>query len=239
MNWFLSFVSAGLAGIAGLIASGWVASLHAGWHQMSNREGAVGYFVVLMALLGGLVSFIAGLIVARSVAGSADPGFWKAVGGGLGLVAVATFLILLLSRITADIPPKLDGKELILEVEFRLPEGAAKPVAEPGTSSFELQSVSSGVLRDSEYGQIFPEQAREEEGRFVVPARAHVYTSRGQRAITASIGEAVIGRFMVPLPGKPGPESLEWSDWLPQPRPGESAWPATESSFRFRVQSQP
>lgn len=239
MNGFLSFLAACLAGVAGLFASGWVASLHAGWHQMSNREGAAGYFVVLMALVGGVVAFVAGIIVARMVAHSAEPGFLKAAGGGLAFVAAATGLVLLLSRLTADIPPRLDGKVLVLEVEFRLPVGAERPTGESGAPHFELRSVINGVARDGEYGKLQIDRMREEGGRWIVPASVALFSRRGQRAVDAKFGETVIGRFLVPLPGKPGPEFLEWSEWMPRPRSGEPAWPDSEPSYRFRIQREP
>ncbi len=237
MNWFLSIFAAFIAGLAGLFASGWAASLHAGWHQMSNREGAVGYFVIFMALLGGFVSFVGGLVIARVVAGGAEPGFFKAAGCGLGFVAAVTLVAILASRLSADIPPTLDGKELVLEVEFRLPAGAAAPTQETGPPSFELGAVSGGTMRDSRGGTLRVGDAREEEGRWIVPATVELFSSRGQRSIEGRLGDAVLGRFFVPLPGRPGPEHLEWSGWLPQPRPGDPPWPDTEPSFRFRVRT--
>lgn len=239
MNGFVSFLAAALAGLAGLFLSGWIASLHAGWHQMSNREGAVGYFIILMALVGGVISLVAGIFVARSVNHHPDPGFLKAAGGGLACVVAAGTLVLLLSRVTADIPPMIDGKELVLEVELRLPAGAALPAGGNEAARFELQSVSGGVMRDSQYGRLWLDKVREEEGRIIVPASASLYTRRGERAIEARVGEAVLGRFLVPLPGKPGAEFFEWSEWMPRPRPGDKPWPESEPSFRFRIQPEP
>jgi hypothetical protein len=130
MNWFLSLFITLLSGLAALFATGWAASLHASWHQLPNREGAVGYLVIFAALIGGVASFIAGLIIARVVATGTDPGFFNAFVWGLGLVVVLTGLFLLVSRASADIPPTLGGHELLLEVEFRLPVGFSPPPAE-------------------------------------------------------------------------------------------------------------
>lgn len=235
MNWGLSILSAILCGIAGLFAAGWVTSLHAGWHQLPNREGAVGYLIVFMALIGGVVAFIAGLVVARMVAAGSDPGFLKALGFGLGLVVGLLGLILLVSRITADIPPTLDGRPLVLEVELRLPAGAASPMGREESPRFELGSVSGGTRRAAVYGTLHLEQLREEGGRWIVPASAELFTSRGQRTIEAHVGEECLGRFFVPLPAHPGKDHESWSDWTPHPRPGDPPWPESEPSFRFRV----
>lgn len=70
----------------GTLFRGWVTSLHGGWHQVFEPRGQSRYLIVLIALLGGAV-FIAGLVVARTVAAGAEPGFGKALGIAIGLVA--------------------------------------------------------------------------------------------------------------------------------------------------------
>jgi len=239
MNWGLSILAALLSGTAGLFAAGWAASLHAGWHQLPNREGSVGYFIVFTALLGGIAAFVAGLLIARIVAAGADAGFLKAAGCGLGLVAASTGLILLASRLTADIPPTIDGRPLVLEVDLRLPAGAVPPREREGSPRFELGAVVGGTRRDSVPGTLRLDRAREEEGRWIVPAAADLFTSRGQRIVEAYLGEECLGRFFVPLPGHPGKDHEAWSGWTPHPRPGDPPWPETEPSFRFRVQTAP
>jgi hypothetical protein len=235
MNWGLSILVALLSGTAGLFASGWVTSLHAGWHQLPNREGAVGYLIVFMALLGGVAAFVAGLVIARMVAAGSDPGFFKAAGSALGLVAGLAGLVLVVSRLTADIPPTIEGRPLVLEIELRLPVGAVPPREREGSPRFELGSVVGGTRRDSVYGTLHLDRAREEGGRWILPASAELFTSRGQRSIEAHLGDECLGRFLVPLPAHPGKEHEAWSDWMPHPRPGDPPWPDTEPSFRHRV----
>lgn len=241
MNWPLSILVGFLSGIAGLFSAGWVASLHGGWHQVSNREGSLGYFIVFMALLGGAAFFIAGLVIARILASSGDAGFAKTLGLALAFVVGITGAAMGLSRITADIPPTRDGRDLVLEVEFRLPEGAVSPREMSGDPRCELGVISGGVRRSSQWGRLRPDLAREEEGRWIVPATFDLYTSSPDRIIDATIGEVEIGRFMVAMPSRPGAEFETWSPWKPQPREGDPVWPPTKPSFRFRVvkQSEP
>lgn len=235
MNWPLSLLVGFLSGIAGLFSAGWVTSLHGGWHQVSNREGSLGYLIVFMALLGGAACFVAGLVVARTVAAGAEPGFGKALGIALGLVVGVTGLAIGLSRLTADIPPTRDGQDLVLEVEFRLPVGAASPKDHPGDPRCELGVVSGGTRVTSRRGRLDVEAAREEDGRWIVPATFDLYTSSRDRTIEAAFGDEEVGRFLLPLPGKPGPEHETWSSWKPEPRAGDPVWPETKPSFRFRV----
>ncbi len=241
MNWPLSILVGFLSGIAGLFSAGWAASLHGGWHQVSTREGNLGYFIILMALLGGIAFFIAGLVIARILAAGGEAGFVKTLGLALALVVVITGAAMGLSRVTADIPPTREGRGLVLEVEFRLPEGAVSPGELAGDPRCELGVVSGGVRRSSQWGRLRPDLAREEEGRWIVPATFDLYTSSPDRIIDASIGEVDLGKFLVPMPSRPGAEFETWSSWKPQPREGDPVWPPTKPSFRFRVvkQSEP
>lgn len=235
MSWPLSILVGFFSGIAGLFATGWATSLHGGWHQLSNREGSLGYLIVFMALLGGVAFFVAGLVIARVVAAGTEPGFGKALACALGAVVGIIGLAIGLSRLTADIPPTIDGQDLVLEVEFRLPAGATSPKDHPGAPRCELGVISGGTRVNSQWGKLEVEAAREEEGRWIVPASFDLYTSSRERTIEASLGEEVIGRFFLPLPGRPGPEHEKWSSWKPEPRAGDPVWPETKPSFRFRV----
>ncbi len=131
--------------------------------------------------------------------------------------------------------PTIEGRPLVLEIELRLPVGAVPPREREGSPRFELGSVVGGTRRDSVYGTLHLDRAREEGGRWILPASAELFTSRGQRSIEAHLGEECLGRFLVPLPAHPGKEHETWSDWMPHPRPGDPPWPDTEPSFRHRV----
>jgi hypothetical protein len=51
-----------------MLAAGYVANLAAGWYRVSSFEGASGYFVVGLALLGLPGGMIVGIVTARMVA---------------------------------------------------------------------------------------------------------------------------------------------------------------------------
>jgi len=244
LSWPLSIVSAFLTGIVGLLAAGFVAAACVDWYGVSSREGESGYFVIGMAFLGLIAGFVVGLIAARVVAGGADPGFLKALGRSVAVVAVCTVVGGAAARLLADIPPEIDGEALMLEVEVRWPEDQVeRPVAGAREGSLELHSVPfySNTVRASDYGPLWMEDAHRVDGRWVVPGAVSVFTSRGKRVLVVSTGdddEANEG-FQVPLPARPGQRYLEWSDWLPRTRPGTA--PHNRLTYRFRVQrtSQP
>ena len=65
VSWLSSLVIALLTGIISLFASGVVAALAVEWYRISSFEGGSGFFVIGMALLGGMAGTVIGLIAAR------------------------------------------------------------------------------------------------------------------------------------------------------------------------------
>lgn len=230
MSWFNSFLVAALTGVVGLFSAGFVAAAYAQWYNVSNREGAGGYMIVGVAILGGLAGGVLGLVMARVLA---NAGFWKATGCSLGLVLGLAALVTLLFYLFADLPPKLDGHELRLQVEIKLPAGQAKPT---GEGAFTLGSVSNQRQRAAQPGDLHLDQARRENDRWIVPVAAHLFTTRGRRTITAEVAKANLAGFIISLPARPDSAFEQWSEWLPQPRAGESPWPESKAAYRFRVQ---
>ena len=230
MSWLVSLLVSVLTGVAALLAAGLVAAAYAEWYQVSTREGAAGYVVVGVALLGGLAGGVAGLSVARLLA---EAGFWKASAVALGLVFGVAAVLALIFYYFADIPPKLGEDDLRLDVEIRLPVGASKP---EGEGSFTLGSVIAKRQRASQAGELLLDRARLEGGRWIVPARVYLFTTRGQRSILAEVGGKRIAAFLLPLPAHPGTAQEPWSEWGPRPLEGSPPWPDSEASYRYRVQ---
>lgn len=240
LNWLLSLLVALLTGILALFAAGLVAAAYADWYHLPSREGASGFFVLFMALLGGVAGTVLGLIIARVVAAGPAPGFGRAILYAFGTVVSVSGIIALLCYGFADFPPTLEGEELRLEVELRLPMDHKVPPTEvKGARDFELASVVDHTQRAVRYGELKVEQARLEEGRWIVPAEVLLFTSRGDRVIDAHLGESSIAGFVVPLPAHPGKEFELWSEWGPRPPGGSPAWPDSKTSYRFRVQRIP
>lgn len=234
MKWLTSFLIAVLTGVLGLVSAGFVASAYASWYHVSQREGAAGFFVIGLALLGGIAGFLIGLITSRLIGGSS---FWKALGGASGMVLGSAGLAALMCYWLADIPPTIDSDELMLEVEIRLPAGHAKPeAAEPQLT---LGSVVNHTQRASQTGELKINEARLENGRWIIPGEVLLFTSRGLRSMSAQLGDEEIAGFLVPLPARPDKQSEQWSEWGPRPPAGAPPWPDTKSSYRFRVRRIP
>ncbi len=138
------FAGSTTLGAASLFIAGFIASLCVSWYDVSSREGASGFFVIYMALFGGIIGAVIGLIVARQTVGYAGPGFWKELPASLGVILVIAGIITLVCRLFADVPPTIDGARTDVTVEFRFPdtiESATEPTS-TGNWQFTFSSLA-------------------------------------------------------------------------------------------------
>jgi hypothetical protein len=240
MSWLISILAALLAGVAGLFLAGVIANACVSWYHVSSREGAAGYFVVFTALAGGVAGTIIGLITARLIATHFGAGFAKELCGALGLVLVSAGVAALLCRLLADVPPKIDGREPDLEVEFRFPAtpNSSEPPTPTGEWTVQLDSISGHTQRTYRTGTVHTNAARFEAGHWIVPSEVFLFTARGKRAIALYHQDQHIGGMLLPLPARPGESFEQWSEWLPRQQADGQSWPADRMSYRFRVKRE-
>jgi len=234
MSWIASVFIAALTGTLALFVAGFIGALTARWFHISTFEGGAGYHALAIAVLGGVVGVLLGFIISRFAGGPAALGFFKGLGCAWGAVlligAVSTGICFLLG----DISPKIDGKYLDLEVEIKLPAGDTNFVAGTTTNaSVTFGSIVNHVQRASRKRDVDLNEARQENGRWIIPGAVNLFTMRGKRSISLYFGENYAAGFLVPLPARPGKQYQEWSDWGPRPKQG--AWPESNASYRFRV----
>ncbi len=243
MTWLSSILVAFLTAAAGLVLSGLVAGLAVDWYRISSFEGGSGYFVVGLALLGGVISFGLGLLAARYVAAHPNPGILKALGLSVGGVAGILGLIAGVARLLADVPPEIAGEGLFFQVEIRWPAGdRTDPRTLPGVGSVTLGSMTmSHVRRKAEDGPLFVADAHLVDGRWVVPGAVRIFTNRGRRLLSGQIGAKDLGGVLIPQRGQPSSRDTAWTEWYPHARPGAPALPDTLFTYRYRVtrQSEP
>lgn len=205
----------GLGGMVlgfGLFAAG--AALYAHWTQASNREGAVGYFMVALGLIGALLGLVAGLVwYARGApTGEALGRFGQGVLGLAALVAVAVALgwAWMQSR---EVPVTYDGDtQANLLLEFRLLAEAA-----PGTPVRQWLEVEVTTANTRPVALVLPDEVRREGAHLVVPAVQGPLIRSGNRLVVARLALPGGERhevFMPPMPRRPDPKA-GWSDWLP------------------------
>lgn len=235
MSMLASIAVSLITAIAGAVCAGVVASLAVDWYRVSSFEGKSGFMVVGIGLAGGLAGLLLGFIVSRIVTARPAPGFPKALAIALATVLVLAGAAGAVARLLADVPSRIDGEALLLAVEVRFPAGHPGPAAGGDREwTLRLSALSGRTARVSRVGPMWKEDARQEDGRWIVPGAVEVFTSRGSRLIDI-LPDGVADRgFVVPLPGWPGKDHLEWSDWLPHARPGEPELPEG-LRYRFKV----
>ena len=234
MSWLASFLVALATAALGLVLGGYVASLAVGWYRVSSFEGGAGYFVVAFALIGFVVGLVVGLVMSRYVAGALHFGAWKTLLASEVAITTLAMVVGGVARLAADVPPTLNGEQLLLVVEIRWPASVeASPATDTTSRRLRLYSVSGRTARNSRDGALWVEDARRENGRWIVPGAVEVYTSRGDRMLSIEPLPDGAKGFMVPLPAHPRKAQLSWSDWLP--RSPDGAPPADGFAMRFRV----
>lgn len=232
MNWMTSFFVALLTGIAGLFLSGFCASLVVDWYRISSFEGGSGYFVVMFAMLGGVLAFIVGIVISRSAMAGIPPTFFRAFGTALTFVLIGNGAVAGVSRYLADIPPQIDGEELLLHFELQWPASErSDPRTLVGVPRAELGVTTAGSVRKQDISAFLLEDARLEAGRWIAPGAAHLFTSRGKPLLMVFVGDSSLGGFLLPLASHPSARDHEWSEWMPRPRPGAAPLP---DGFRVR-----
>lgn len=233
MNGLAFLLSSLPAAILGLISGAYIGELQIRWYHLSGANGSQVYHSIGLALLGGILGLVTGLTTAWNVAPHDTASGLRSAATSSGAVLLVALVTLGVSRHFANIPPTIDGQELTLRIEIRLPSGQAKSAS----ISFDLIAVGKTIGRDlGVFTHIDDAATREEQGRWIVPGHAALETSQGQRALDFRINGKHAGRFIAPVPAHPGSESLQWSGWLPERDDAGQPWPDNKLSYRFRVQ---
>lgn len=241
MKWFGILGVAVLTAIVCALLSGIVASLGVDWYHVSSFEGNSGFLVIFIILAGLIGGLLLGGVTAGVVAAGANASFGKALGYSLLIVLVGAIVTTGALRAMADVPPTINGEELMLLVEVRWPSAQKiSPASDPTLRTLELDILSGNVQRLSRQGPLWMEDARNEDGRWIVPGAVELFTNRGTRVITMSPTiPGALGQ-MLPMNGTPGTRDLQWSEWLPRAR-GAGGPTDFGLSYRFKVvpHSQP
>jgi hypothetical protein len=96
----LLFIAA-LSGLAGLFLGGFIAGACVHWYNITSREGASGYFIIVIAVLSGLVATLVGGITARIVANDPTAGTMRSLGAALAAVLLLAGISVTLCRLLA------------------------------------------------------------------------------------------------------------------------------------------
>jgi hypothetical protein len=237
MSWLTILAVAVLTAIFSALLSGIVASLGVEWYHVSSFEGKSGFLVIFIILAGLIGGLLLGGVTAGVVAAGADPGFGKALGISLLIVLIAASVTAGTMRALADVPPTLDGEQLMLLVEVRWPASQmTSPAKDPVYRTLELGILSGSVQRLTRQGPLWMEDARMEDGRWIVPGAVELFTNRGARVI--QVQPIIPGSYglMLPMDATPTTRDLQWSAWLPRMNAGSGS---SDDGFSYRYKVAP
>jgi hypothetical protein len=143
-----------------------------------------------------------------------------------------------LSWVAADLPPKIDGKELVIEFEVRCPEGFEIPSEITNEGEWYLFVTRDHGDRSQRRGNLELKKATKVDGRLIIPASVYLHTSDGGKSLGVAMPERIVQFYNLPLPSKPNRSHMNWSEWMPGPTFGEldKIAPKDRLAVRYRVQ---
>jgi hypothetical protein len=241
MSWLTTFVS----GIAGLFGGGLgmfaISIACVKWYRISNFEGASGYFVVALTILGGLGGFVLAAIAGRLAYSFVAPLWYHQVGYGLAAVGIALGAIFAFSYLGVDRVPDLGGEGITSLWEIKLPASGADestPSIDPrewpdDQLQLELVSVVNSRSQDSRKAEFDRTAFREEEGQWIVVARVPLFTSKGVYCVNLKLGDRSDG-FWPAMRPVPSPEYRQWSPWTRTNQGAQQQDDKLATMYRFK-----
>jgi hypothetical protein len=188
------------------------ASLFASWTNASNREGAVGYFVIGLGLVGAVLGLVAGLVwYARSA-----PGGEKLRQLGQGALGLAVFAAVVAAAAWAwaqshETPVLYNGNtQADLLLEFRVASASA-----PSGPARQWLNVEVTTAKTRPVALVLQDEVHEEAAQLIVPAVQGPLIRAGNRLVVARLQLPTGERhevFMPRMPRRPDPKG-GWSDW--------------------------
>lgn len=203
----LAMLAALGSGALGVFAGGAVASAIAAVSQMSNMEGARGYFAMAIGLLVGMITTIAGTLFAL---------YRRGVRGISLFLGLITTLVALTAVASAGFglwyvsQPQIlnrNGPPVQLQLELMGPEGMTRET---------LAALEAELNTDQNTATVYwRDEAQPAAGaRAVVAGYCDLYFRTSSRTIVLTLPNKEKRLFLLKLPANPTrPKYREWSQW--------------------------
>ncbi|MEO8478041.1 MAG: hypothetical protein ABI542_00300 [Gemmatimonadota bacterium] len=227
-----------VGGVMGFVVGAGGAAAYASAANMSEREGARGYFVVAFGLVGAIVGIITAIVrYGRSAPkgqGAAYTG--SGVAGIVGLAAVIVLSVWAYMQLIEK-PLEYGNAQANLEMEFRVSTADISTTATGDWLNVEVQTAKNRPVGDVGWSS-----RRVEGDRTIVPVVQGPLYRAGSRMIVVSIGDQQVESFMPPMKRTPDPKA-DWSEWY-RPRSVEPPYGVTPTAplkavleLRYRVRA--
>lgn len=222
--------------VAGLIVGLVGAAVFAAATHMTSREGASGYFVVAIGLIGALIGLIVGLVMygrsAPAGQGAAHIGFGAL--GFVGLVAAIAASLWAFMQLR-EAPLEYDGAMANLEMELRI-----KSADLPASASDSWLNVEVQTANTRPEGTVLWSRRRVEGDYTIIPVVQGPLFRSGSRAIVVRVGDEQVEIFSPPMKRTPDPRA-DWTEWY-RPRIVDPPYgvvpptpPKSKLELRYRV----
>lgn len=179
----------------------------------SNREGAVGYSMMVCGAVGAVIGIVAGIaLYARSApTGQAGTFAGSTVMGVVGLVALVALAVWTFVYLRES-PALYDGAMANLEMELRVSKANApvRDVAKAASSAWFEVEVQTTATRPE--GSVLWSKTREEGESLIIPVEQGPLYRAGNRAIVVRVNGRQVDVFTPPMKRQPDPKA-DWSEW--------------------------
>lgn len=224
-------VIGGIAGIAG-------ASVYANVTNMSNREGASGYFVIAIGLVGAVLGIITGLVFYGRSAPSGQASAYTGSGtlGFVGLVAAVAFGLWAFMQMR-EAPLMYGNAQANFEIEFR-----ALSTDVPADADARWLNVEVQTTKTRPEGTVLWSRHRVEGEYTIIPVVQGPFYRAGNRMIVVRVGKLQTEVFSPPIKRTPNAKA-PWSEWY-RPQVVDPPYGVTPSAplkskleLRYRVRA--
>jgi hypothetical protein len=213
MRVFRVFAIALITGIAAAVLVIPVSDYLTQLYHVSNMEGHRGMLIILgiapLTFIGGFLIGLVTAIVFRRVAG-----FIKAQGLSLAIVIALTGIVSFILYVAAEKPPTIDGKQLGLEFELRVPATIQITDADLTSNGVSVGLESPG--REVRICFIDSQSLRKTGNEMILAGTIPIVWHAAGRQLFTSIGNLRNGSQLIPVdvPAAPRKENEQWSAWI-------------------------
>jgi MFS family permease len=214
MRFLRAFAIGVITAVAGMFLAIFASDYLTRLYHVSDMEGQRGMTVIfLFAPLGLIVGFCIGLIVALRMRLPGFIGFIKTQGLSILITIALAAGVSGLFWLGADKPPKLHGRELVLEFELKIPPAIQLPAE---LTEYTLRASLYANNKENRVASIDVESITKQDSYAIVPGTVALMSHSANRSLVASIGnEPGAAQFidLKKLPPAPRKENEIFSDW--------------------------
>jgi hypothetical protein len=239
MRLLRAFFVALLTAVVGCLLAFFVGDYLTRLAHVPEMEGQRGMTVIFLCVpLGILAGLVIGIVSSVLVRRQGLGGFVIAQGWSLLIVCGLAGLLVGVSYVLSDKPPRIDGKRLELQFELRAPATIRIP-DHPDGYSIRVSLYTDN--QQSRFAFVDRSAMTKNAEHVTIPGNVPLLTHSKTRSLLASIGNEPAGSQFIELkiPATPTKQDENWSDWIfAAQRADLSSVPESERfAARYRVRT--